>query len=263
MLISLLKVFAVALLLAYLGLLGMALWLAPRLLFPVPEPGYGANDESYAWLKLDGGNRIACRYFPNPEASRVILYHHGNAEDLAGVEPRLQALQAHGFAVFAYDYPGYGRSSGQPSERAILAAAEAARAQLVGPLGWEPAQVIHFGHSLGGGPAIAMGARHPSGGVVVEATFTGVFRVLTRVRLLPWELFDNLARVRRLQAPLLVLHGRQDSTVPFWHGEALAAAAPGSRHLWIDDAHHVNLWDVAGERFWKALDDFAHSPEKP
>lgn len=258
-LLSLLKILSVALLLAYLGLGLMALVLTPRMLYPIPPPGYTSAADA-VWLHLPDGTRIATVSYPTPEASCLVLYHHGNAEDLGHLQPRLAALQAHGYAVFAYDYPGYGRSSGKPSERSILAAAEAAYAHVTGTLGWAPEQVIHYGHSLGGGPAFALGERHPSAGIIVEGTFTSVFRVLTKRRLLPWDHFDNLARAPRLQAPLLVLHGRLDRTVPFWHGEALAAAAPGARHLWVDDAHHVNLWDKADETLWKTFADFTNRP---
>jgi abhydrolase domain-containing protein 17 len=254
-LLSLLKVLIVALGLAYLGLAAMALFLTPRLLFPVPPPGYVAGPD-FPFLTLPDGTRIATAYLPAPRAPVVILYHHGNGEDLGHARGRLMQLRQRGYSVFAYDYPGYGRSEGRPSERSLLAAAEAAYHHLVEVEGWDPENIVHYGHSLGGGPALALAARHPSRAVIVEGTFTSVFRVLTHVRLLPWDLFDNLQAARQLPVPLLVLHGQSDLTVPPWHGTALAAAAPRGRLFPVPEAHHVNLWETAGASLWDEIASF-------
>ncbi|MFP4281526.1 MAG: alpha/beta hydrolase [Verrucomicrobiota bacterium] len=259
--LTLLKILLAAGALGYLGLLLMALLLAPRILFPVPLPGY-ALEPPFETFTDARGRTLAALYCPLPDARRVVLYHHGNGEDLAFVRARLEAFRARGYAAFAYDYPGYGRSEGRPTEASLIEAGEAAFATLQERHGWAAEHILHYGHSLGGGVALEMGARHPSAGVVVEGTFRSVFRVVTHVSLLPWDLFRNERLVARQQAPLLILHGTEDRTVPFSHGEALLRAAPaGTRHLWVEGAHHVNLWDVADEQWWDTLDAFVRSSE--
>jgi fermentation-respiration switch protein FrsA (DUF1100 family) len=257
--LSFLKVLLVAVSFAYLGLALMAVFLTPRMLYPVPPPGYDIGADT-PLITMPDGTRIATMYLPAPDATKVVLYHHGNGEDLGSVRERLKGFQARGYAAFGYDYPGYGRSEGQPTEGSLIAAGETALEHLQSIWGWDPENIVHYGHSLGGGPAIALGERYPSAGVIVEGTFTSVFRVMTRVRLLPWDVFNNLGRVTRLQAPLLVVHGTEDATVPFRHGQRLAAAAPDAETLWVEGAHHVNVWEVAGEAFWDRLAHFTGHP---
>lgn len=242
--------------LAYLGLIILAIAVGPRLLFPIPAPSYPPSPD-FPQIFLPNRTEIRTLYLPVQGADRLILYHHGNGEDLGTLRPRMEAFREHGYAAFSYDYPGYGHSTGRPTESSVLAAAEAAHRHLLDVHGWDPAVVVHYGHSLGGGPAIFMGTRAPACGVVVEGAFTGVSRLITRRRILPWETFNNLGRVRHLQSPLLVLHGTADSTVPWWCGRELLSHAPaGSGHLWIEGAHHADLWETAGERLWEALHDF-------
>lgn len=252
MLISLLKIALVAVTLAYLGFGLVAIILTPRLLFPVPPPSYEAKNVT-CYLKLPDNTPIATNYHPIDGAQQIVIYHHGNGEDLGTLGERLEGFTSRGYATIGYDYPGYGRSGGKPSEASLIAAAEAVYRHVTGSLGWNAHAVVHYGHSLGGGPAIEMGMRHPSQAVVVEGTFTSVFRVMTRFNILPWDIFDNLKKVRHLQAPLLVIHGMEDTTVPFRHGSALFSTAVEADHLWVEGAHHANLWEVAGERFWNAL----------
>lgn len=244
-----------AVLFAYLGFIVLALMASPRLLFPVPPAGYSADD--FPALELPSGQQIRISYLPLPSARTLILYHHGNGEDLASLQKRLHGFHEHGYAVFAYDYPGYGHSSGKPSERGVLDAAENVTRHLAEVHGWHPQDVVHYGHSLGGAPAIYMGMVTEARAVVVEGAFTGVTRLITRWRLLPWEPFNNLFRVRKLRVPLLVIHGTEDRTVPWWCGrQLLAQARAQTACLWVEGARHADLWEVAGPRFWKVLADF-------
>lgn len=256
--IDFLKILFVALLLAYVGLLGMAIWIAPKLIFPFPPASY--TDEP-GTLKISiGKNRsVTARYLANPAASQLLFFHHGNAEDLGHLEEQLEAYHARGFAVLAYDYPGYGTSDGLPTAKLVVAAAKAVLAHAHETLGWEYEAIIAYGRSLGGGPALVLASEYPLGGVVLEATFTSTYRVVTRWRLLPWDVFDNLSRIRRSRCPILIIHGKEDQTVPFRHAQQLLAAAPAdSEHLWVDTANHVNVVKLAGEDYWSKLLAFAH-----
>lgn len=262
MLIQILQILATCLILAYIGLAAIAYFLGPSILFPVPGAGYLPSDPGVSMLETTDGRRFAVRYYPNPEASKVIFYHHGNGEDLGYIENKMDQLHRQGFAAFAYDYPGYGHSEGRPSEEGAIATAERAYHYLIDELGWPPKDVISYGMSLGGGPAVDLATRLPFGGLVLENAFTSVFRVVTRVRLLPWDFFDNLRKISNVRCPTLIMHATEDQTVPFHHGLALLKKAPdGTRHLWVKGANHVNLSDVAGTSYWTALNDFAYSTE--
>jgi abhydrolase domain-containing protein 17 len=84
--------------------------------------------------------------------------------------------------------------------------------------------------------------------------------VLTRVPVLPFDKFRNVSKIRKLNCPVLIIHGRADSVVPFWHGERLFAMAhEPKRALWIDGADHNDAMIVAPAVYLKALRGFADS----
>ena len=80
---------------------------------------------------------------------------------------------------------------------------------------------------------------------------------MTKIPLLPFDKFQNLTKVSRVHCPVLVLHGKEDSVVPLWHGQMLFAEAnEPKRALWVEGAGHNDLFDTAGPLYAKALKDF-------
>lgn len=248
----------------------LGLWVAVYLLIAVVahlyagsmlyQPRYGSHREVPGMIRLHGadGGEIAALWLPNPKARFTLWYFHGNAEDLGDIAPHLQALHDAGFSVFAFDYPGYGLSSGQPGEKAIYAAAHTARIHLRETLKVPASATILLGRSLGGGPATQLATEEPVAGLVLQSAFTSVYRVVTHWRLLPFDMFENLRKLPKVTSPVLVMHGRQDQVIPFSHGEALfAAAREPKQNLWLPAAGHNNLVESAGPAYWKALQDFA------
>jgi fermentation-respiration switch protein FrsA (DUF1100 family) len=237
--------------------LALLAWLfADRMIFLPPAPQY-EDDRGILKLRTAGGERISARYVANPRADYTILFSHGNAEDLGVIRPILPALRDLGFAILAYDYRGYGTSEGRPSERASYQDIDAAYEYLTRRLGLPARRIILYGRSVGAGPAVDLAARQPVGGLVLESAFTAAFRVLTRVPLLPFDKFRNLAKIPRVGCPVLVMHGLADEIVPVAHGQRLFAAAPEpKRALWVPGAGHNDFMWVAGARWAQALREF-------
>lgn len=226
----------------YGGLMIFAVTMANRMIFPAPESSYedGAGEEKVVYN--EAGEEVTVRVLTNPGARWVLLYHHGNGEDLGRIDARLEALRGLGFVVVAYDYPGYGTSDGKPTEGSVRAAAEAVWRWIPERTGYGVESVVQYGRSVGGGPAIWLASEFGAAGLIVEGTFTSTFRVMTRWKLLPFDIFDNLSRIGGLACPLLILHGTDDDTVAFWHGERLLAAAPEPKFFgWFAGGGHNNL----------------------
>jgi fermentation-respiration switch protein FrsA (DUF1100 family) len=248
-----------SLLLIGLVVYGYLLWLgvfqSERMIF-LPRPASYQDGEQILKLTTSDGLRISAVYLPNPAASYTLLYSHGNAEDLGDILPRMLSLQRQGFSVLAYDYRGYGTSEGTPSEVGAYKDIEAAYAYLIAQ-GIPPGQILVYGRSVGGGPSVYLAAQKPVGGLILESTFVTAFRVLTRIPLLPFDRFDNLSRIAKIDCPLLILHGTHDSLIPFWHAETLYKAAGDPKRLVpIEGADHNNLLQVAGERYYTILRQF-------
>ncbi len=92
---------------------------------------------------------------------------------------------------------------------------------------------------------------------MVESGFVSVYRVVTRVPLLSFDKFPNLRSIRKVQAPVLVIHGTHDRVIPVSHGRRLFAAAPApKRALWVEAGHNDVAWR-AGDAYLRVLRDFA------
>lgn len=247
---------AVVLLVAYAALTAFAAGIVDRMLY---FPDYASREEPRNVIRIplpDGGS-VAALYLPNPAAKHTLWFFHGNAESLGSLEPFLRQLHARGFAVFAYDYPGYGVSTGTPNEKAIYTTNAAAARYLRDTLHVPLSRVVLVGRSLGGGPATDLAMREPVAGLVLQSAFMSVYRVMTRMRLLPFDQFENLRKLPSVKCPVLVMHGTADEVIPFAHGEKLFAAASDKKaKLWIEGAHHNDFVVIAGERYWTALREF-------
>ncbi len=258
----LVRVPLISALLGFGALMIGARWLAERMLY-YPDVASRREVPGTRLVIDENGHRIAVVHRPNPTARFTVWFFHGNAESLGDVEPFLQRLQQAGFAVFAFDYPGYGLSSGRPSEAALNIAARAARTYLRNELNVPPAGTLIFGRSLGGGPAVQMAGEERVAGLVLQSTFTSVFRVMTRWPLLPSDLFENERKLPPIACPVLIMHGQRDEVIPFHHGQALfAAAKEPKRSLFVPTAGHNDFLTKADADFWRTLQAFAVDCEK-
>jgi abhydrolase domain-containing protein 17 len=230
----------------------------------VPQPSSYQRTGEILQLPVNARETIAARYFPNPKAKLTILYSHGNAEDLGRIRSRLDRLYDLGFQVFAYDYRGYGQSDGQPTEQNANQDIEAAYRYLTEVLKIAPETIVLYGRSIGGGPSTDLAHRKSVGGLILENTFTSIFRVVLPIPILPFDKFTNRDKLRQVQAPVLVLHSQQDTVIPFHHGETLYQSAnEPKRSLWVADAGHNDLPDVAGDRYDQAVTSFQQLVQLP
>jgi hypothetical protein len=240
----------------YLLLNLYALLVSDRLIFAPQKPSYTRLPNEVT-IRTGNGARINAVYLENGHAKHTILFSHGNAEDLGRVVPFMQQFQDLGYSVLMYDYRGYGTSEGRPSTGRAKQDVSAAYRWLVEEKQIDPATIISHGRSLGGGVATWLAATHEVGGLIVESTFASAFRVKTRWPLLPWDKFNSVRSIRKAGCPVLVIHGRKDSVIPFWHGEKLYSAATGPRqHLWIQDGTHTDYVYAAGDEYPAAIRRF-------
>jgi pimeloyl-ACP methyl ester carboxylesterase len=242
-------------LLTYVLLVIIALLLSNRMMFPAPSSSYEKED---GLVRIPSGNgSIVARYYYKPDSRWTILYSHGNHEDLGSIDPLLQEFHRHGYSILAYDYRGYGLSTGTASESNSYEDVLAAYKWLVKEKGVPPSHVVAMGYSIGGGPTSWLAENRAVGAVILQATFVSAFRVVTRIPLLPFDRFPNYRRLKNIFAPILFIHGRRDMIVPFTHGKTLSSYATSpARVFWIDGAGHNDLVEVAGEQYWEAIETF-------
>jgi abhydrolase domain-containing protein 17 len=247
----------VTIIIVYAAFAAFAWFVSDRMIFQPPPPSYRAGQLPIVMVPTDGGS-IAALYLPNSGAAVTVLYAHGNAEDLGHVAPFLDELRHTGFAVLAFDYRGYGMSTGGPPSAAGATDDMAAvYHHAVSSLNIPPSRLVLYGRSVGSGPATDLAAHVPAGGLVLESAFVSAFRVLTRVSLLPFDRFHNLRHIRTVRCPVLVIHGTDDEVIPVSHGRRLyEAAGQPKQALWIEGAHHNDVPFVGGARYWQTLAAF-------
>lgn len=227
-----------------------------RLIFQPQPTSYQETDELFKITTADG-KQLAALHLKNPEAKYTILYSHGNASDLGTSRSRMENIRQAGFSVFAYDYRGYGINNGTASEKGVYRDIEAAYQYLTEKLNLSPNQIVVHGQSVGGGPSAYLAAQEPIAGLILESSFTKIFRVLLPFPILPFEKFPNIDRLAQVNCPVLIMHGQADEIIAFEHGEALFQAAPGPKQsFWIPGAGHNDVQEVAGSSYRQALQNF-------
>ena len=239
---------AISLLCVYAGVLAM-LYVTQRSLMYFPETIHttpaaaGLPQAQEVKLTTADGEHIFAWHVPPRDGKPVILYLHGNGGALRYRVERFTRLITDGIGIVAVEYRGYGGSSGSPSERGLIADAEAGYAYAAAR--YPNQQIVLWGKSLGSGVAVALAAEKPVGRVILEAPFTSAAAVAAKhywyvpVRLLMTDQFRSDARIGKVTAPLLILHGAKDDTVPYAMGEHLFDLANKPKHIvrFLDGGH--------------------------
>ncbi len=185
-----------------------------------------------AWFTAADGTQLHGWYVPHPNPRAVALFAHGNAGNVSHRADSLRILRdRHQLAVLAFDYRGYGKSEGTPSEVGLLQDARAGRAWLAQRAAVAENDIVLLGRSLGGGVMADLAAKDGARGLVLASTFTSLPDVgrhhlpLVPARLLMTNRFDSIGKIGDYQGPLLQSHGDADRVIPFEFGKRLFAAA--------------------------------------
>ena len=237
-----------------------------RYFLPVPQ---ATPPAAPAMSDADRPQRIEVWWLPHadPQAP-TLLYLHGTFRNLFENIHKINALRAAGFAVLAVDYRGWGLSTPiTPSERSIVQDADLAWAELKRRAPIAHQRVI-YGHSMGSGVAVDLASRLQGrvdyGGLILESAFTSFTEVASEASFLARvlvslndERFASIDKIGRVNAPLLMLHGDLDNTIPLVLGKRLFDAAhPPKQWVVIEGGHHSDLQEVGEVAYQAALARF-------
>ncbi len=220
----------------------------PAAYLPRPIDAGLPTAEAVTFRTADGLD-LTSWYAPARDGSDLptILYFHGNAGNIAGRAARARPFMQAGYGVMLAEYRGYGGNPGSPSEQGLYADGRAAMAYLEGR-GVAASDVVLFGESLGSGVAVQLAAEYPAAALVLEAPYTSTTDVAARaywflpVRQLMKDRFESVNKIATIDAPLLVIHGEHDRTIPVALGRRLlAAAAEPRKGVFIPNAGHNDL----------------------
>ncbi len=212
-----------------------------NIIFPRTREIYRTpGDQPFSWEYEDvyvevNGQKTHGWFIPLDGARGYVLFSHGNAGNIADRLESILLLRRMGFSVLAYDYGGYGYSEGRPSQERIYADVEAMWRYLTDTRAIAPKEIVIFGRSMGGAAAAHLAAKTKPAAVVLESTFTSIPDVVRGLPLLGPVLalavrhhFPNIQIIPNIQAPILIIHSKDDHIIPYAHGQRLyeAATAP-------------------------------------
>eukprot|EP00929_Paragymnodinium_shiwhaense_P049899 TRINITY_DN25162_c0_g2_i1.p2 TRINITY_DN25162_c0_g2~~TRINITY_DN25162_c0_g2_i1.p2 ORF type:complete len:265 (+),score=47.89 TRINITY_DN25162_c0_g2_i1:149-943(+) len=235
-----------------------------------PPPSTYPKDPNLTWLRTRVNEDIPAFYLRREGAKFTLLFSHGNAEDLGLIVGYFRDMSlTHNVNVFAYEYTGYGNSSGQPREVAVYADVEAAFKYVRDQLGvpWE--EIIPYGRSIGTAPSIHLASITAVRGIILQSPMASIFRIPFQFRFtLPGDVFCNIDKIDDVCCPVFIIHGTKDEIVPCWHGEALyeRCRKKGTNYdaYIVEGADHNNLevqaQDGFQDHFRKFLQFLEHSP---
>ena len=182
-------------------------------------------------LKTDDGVQINGWFIPHKLPTVTILFCHGNAGNDSDRLDTIQFFHSLNLNVFIFDYRGYGKSQGKPTEIGTYKDTMSAYRYLEARNDIDTSKIIFYGESLGGAMAIELATKTKPAGVIINSTFTSVPDMSKEIY--PWlpiqklikYRYDSLSKIKAVQCPILIMHSKQDDIVPYHHGRKLFDAA--------------------------------------
>lgn len=213
-----------------------------KLLFP------GAADQTARPAKsgnitLKSGSAELDAFYHHPAPGMpVILFSHGNGETLSNVKPLLNSFISRGYGIMAYDYAGYGNSTGYPSEKQAYMDIDAAYNYLIEKTDISAKNIVIMGYSVGSGPSCYLAEKINAKALVIISGFASAAQVLLPFSV-PFDQFPNAERLKNCNIPLLIIHGRNDKIVPLRNGKKLFSSSVAPiRKMHYSDAGHNDIF---------------------
>ena len=223
---------------------------------------YGLRYED-VWLHTPDGERLHAWWVPARPGSAIILFCHGNAGNISHRIDNLSRLNAIGLGVLIFDYRGYGKSSGNISEKGFYTDAETALAKARELAAKNQGPLVVFGRSLGGIAAVHIGSGPGVDGLILESTFTHLGAMASSLFPIPgmegWlkERFNAEKKIGAVTSPILFFHGDEDGIVPYDLGKALYQAATAPKEfVTLKGAGHNDTYYVGGKPYFDKINLF-------
>ncbi len=210
-------------------------------------------DYEEVYLRAEDDVKIHAWHIPAREAEYTVLFSHGNAGNISHRLDKISSFNDIGLNVFIFDYRGYGKSGGFPSEQGLYRDAYASYHHLIDEMNVAPENIILYGESLGGAVSVELASTRLVGGLITESNFTSVKEMARLVfpfvpHVLLASRFDSLSKIGDVEAPKLIIHSIDDEIVPFSQGEKLfQAASEPKTFLKLRGGHNTAFMDSRGE----------------
>jgi hypothetical protein len=213
-------------------------------------------------LRTADGLRLSAWYVPAENAKGFLIFCHGNAGNISHRLDSMRIFHDLDLNVLIFDYRGYGRSEGEPTEKGTYLDAEAAYDFLVNTQGAAPSRIIIFGRSLGSAVAAELAMRRSAGALIIESGFTSVPDLGKKlfphmpVRLISRFHYATVEKVGRLGLPKLFIHSPDDEIIPYEQGRKLFEGAAGPKEFLAIRGDHNEGFLLSGDIYIGGLRRF-------
>ena len=226
-----------------------------------------ANASDYL-IPVDKDASVSCRFYVHSQRAPSVIYFHGNGEVVSDYDHIAPIYNQLGINLFVADYRGYGASQGTPTFSNTISDAPVifkAFANILNENHYSN-DILVMGRSLGSASAIEIAYHHQKQlkGLIIESGFASVINLLLHLGFPAESLditdaeFPNIAKMRTITIPTLIIHGEYDSLIPPTEGKALFenAASSNKNLVIIPNAEHNDIMLVGMERYFKAIRQF-------
>ncbi|MDD2716410.1 MAG: alpha/beta hydrolase [Candidatus Wallbacteria bacterium] len=261
------------LILSYLGICAYVYFNQTNLLFhpsPVIERTPDKLGLTYEKVEIgtsDGAKITGWFVHSSIPSENVFLLFHGNSLNMSFFLDRLHFLTRLGYNVLTIDYRGYGESPGRPSEKGTYLDSLAAWDYLTKIKGYSNSRIVVYGHSLGGGVALALCAEKTPSALILENTFTSIPDMAGKVYwYLPAELlctckYPNFSNILKIKCPVLIIHSPEDEFIPVEMGEKLYQLAPQPKFFLEIHGSHNQAFLFSWKVYLEGIRKFLENPD--
>lgn len=253
----------IALFIAYSALGWTLYFMQPRFLFKPVRDIYYTPDElgldfEKVTFKTPDGLKLNAWYVPAPDAQLTLLFCHGNGGNMMHRLDSISIFHDLGLNCLIFDYRGYGRSEGRPSEEGTYLDANSAYQWLAGEKNLSPDNIIIFGRSLGASVAAQLAGRVKTKALIMESGFTSYtdigkkFYPYMPVRWFAAFNYNTIDYVRDVHCPVMIIHSRNDEIIPFEFSLQLYEAANEPKEFVEIFGGHNDGFLISGEIYKKA-----------
>ncbi len=212
-----------------------------------------------------------------PSASELtLLWFHGNAGNIGNRVWNIKELHQNvGANIFIFDYRGYGRSQGTPSEQGTYVDGDAAIAYLSSRSDINLSKIVFFGRSLGAAVATEMAIRNEPYALILESGFPSIQAMASQTypfipgigyltKIFSKTKYDTIYKLSQVTSPVMIIHGDSDTIVPYQFGLELYRVVNSPKTFYtVGDGDHNNTYRVGGKEYYDAIVEFLSNPNDP
>lgn len=251
----------IAFLLVYSQLLERKALYYPSKKIEFTPSSFGLEYED-AFFKTKDGVGLHGWFIPAKDSFATILYCHGNAGNISHRIEIAQMFNQRKMNFFIFDYRGFGKSKGIPTEKGTYLDAEAAYHFLIDKKDIDPSRVVIYGKSIGAAIAIDLATKVNAAALIVESSFLSTRAMAREIYpFLPFWLFIRSkynadSKINKVDIPKLIIHSQNDEIVPFAHGQKLFDLAKPAKEFYVMRGGHNDAFYIYSDECMQRIVDF-------